>query len=163
MHAPARRLSPRFAALVRESWWLLVVAAFIYLALILATYQRTDPGWSFSGSGDAVHNHGGIVGAWLADLLLYVFGVSAWWWVVGGVVLVVTGYRISRAPISSVIIVWLAVPGFAARAAVQRGARSVAPVPPAIHAARRRRRRARRDRRPRARRARWDSTARRCC
>ena len=44
-------LSPRFARLVRESWWLLVVAAFVYLALILATYTRTDPGWSFSGTG----------------------------------------------------------------------------------------------------------------
>ena len=30
---------------------------------------------------------------WLADLLLYLFGFSAWWWVVAGVVLVVAGYR----------------------------------------------------------------------
>ncbi len=44
-------LSPRFARLVRESWWLLVVAAVGYLALILATYTTTDPGWSFSGTG----------------------------------------------------------------------------------------------------------------
>ncbi len=29
----------------------------------------------------------------LADLLLYLFGISAWWWVMGGVVLVVAGYR----------------------------------------------------------------------
>jgi S-DNA-T family DNA segregation ATPase FtsK/SpoIIIE len=34
-----------------------------------------------------------VVGAWLSDLLLYLFGFSAWWWVVGGVVLVVLGYR----------------------------------------------------------------------
>ena len=39
-----RALSPRFARLVRESWWLLVVAAFVWLALILATYSKTDPG-----------------------------------------------------------------------------------------------------------------------
>ena len=43
-------LSPRFARLVRESWWFLVVAACLYLALILATYAKSDPGWSFSGS-----------------------------------------------------------------------------------------------------------------
>ena len=89
----AAPLSPRFARLVRESWWLLVVAAFVWLALILATYTKSDPGWSYSGNGSALANKGGIVGAWLSDLLLYLFGFSAWWWVVAGIVLVVAGYR----------------------------------------------------------------------
>ena len=88
-------LSPRFARLVRESWWFLVVAAFLYLALILATYSKSDPGWSFSGTGAALVNRGGVVGAWLSDLLLYLFGLSAWWWVMGGVVLVVAGILVS--------------------------------------------------------------------
>ena len=91
--APPRELPPRFARLVRESWWLLVVAGFVYLALILATYTRSDPGWSYSGTGAPLGNRGGIVGAWLSDLLLYLFGWSAWWCVAGGVVLVVAGYR----------------------------------------------------------------------
>ena len=90
---PAPSLSPRFARLVRESWWLLVVAAFLWLALILSTYAKTDPGWSFSGVGAPIANRGGLVGAWLADLLLYLFGISAWWWVVAGVVLVIAGFR----------------------------------------------------------------------
>ena len=77
------RLYPRLSALINESWWLLVVAAFVYLALTLATYQRSDPGWSFSGTGEAIRNKGGAVGAWVADLMLYLFGLSAWWWVVG--------------------------------------------------------------------------------
>jgi S-DNA-T family DNA segregation ATPase FtsK/SpoIIIE len=100
---------------VRESWWLLVVAVFAYLALILATYQRTDPGWSFSGTGAAIHNKGGAVGAWLADLLLYLFGISAWWWVFAGIVLVVTGYRHLTRSIDAADRhhPWLAVPGFA--------------------------------------------------
>ena len=108
-------LSPRLAALVRESWWLLVVAIFAYLALILATYQRSDPGWSFSGTGAAIHNKGGAVGAWLADLLLYLFGISAWWWVFAGIVLVVTGYRHLTRSIDAAERhhPWLAVPGFA--------------------------------------------------
>jgi len=112
---PEPTLSPRLAALVRESWWLLVVAIFAYLALILATYQRSDPGWSFSGSGAAIHNKGGAVGAWLADLLLYLFGVSAWWWVFAGIVLVVTGYRHLTRSIEAADRhhPWLAVPGFA--------------------------------------------------
>jgi len=90
---PRRELSPRFARLLRESWWLLVVAGFLYLALILATYSRNDAGWSSTGTGAPIANRGGAVGAWLSDLLLYLFGFSAWWWVVGGVVLVIAGYR----------------------------------------------------------------------
>ncbi|MGH8852457.1 MAG: DNA translocase FtsK [Casimicrobiaceae bacterium] len=112
---PGPRLSPRLSALVRESWWLLVVAIFAYLALILATYQRADPGWSFSGSGAVIRNKGGAVGAWLADLLLYLFGLSAWWWVFAGIVLVVTGYRhlTRRIDAADRHHPWLAVPGFA--------------------------------------------------
>ena len=85
--------SPRFARLVRESWWLLVVAGFVWLALILATYSKADPGWSFTGIGAPIGNRGGMAGAWLADVLLYLFGASAWWFVAGGLSLVVAGYR----------------------------------------------------------------------
>jgi S-DNA-T family DNA segregation ATPase FtsK/SpoIIIE len=92
--APAApELSPRMARLLRESWWLLVAATFLYLALTLVTYTKSDPGWSFSGTGAPIGNRGGVIGAWLSDLLLYLFGLSAWWWVIGGVVLVVLGYR----------------------------------------------------------------------
>ena len=97
-------LSPRFARLVRESWWLVIVAAFIWLALILATYSRDDPGWSYSGSGAPIVNKGGVAGAWLADLLFYLFGLSAWWWVVAGVVLVVSAFRRIAEPIAQPII-----------------------------------------------------------
>jgi S-DNA-T family DNA segregation ATPase FtsK/SpoIIIE len=89
----SRELSPRMSRLLRESWWLLIVAAFLYLALTLVTYTKSDPAWSFSGTGAPIGNRGGVIGAWLSDLLLYLFGLSAWWWVVGGVVLVVLGYR----------------------------------------------------------------------
>ncbi len=86
-------LSPRLARLLRESRWLVVLAALAFLTLVLASYTRTDPGWSFTGTGAPLGNRGGIVGAWLSDLLLYLFGASAWWLVVAGVVLIVTGYR----------------------------------------------------------------------
>jgi len=69
------------------------VVALIYLALVLATYDKADASWSFSGSGAPLRNKGGVVGAWVADLLLYLFGLSAWWWVIAGVVVVVSGYR----------------------------------------------------------------------
>src|SRR4030095_724138 len=86
-------LSPRFRRLVREAWGVLVVAALLYLALILVTYTRTDPGFSFTGTGAPIANRGGVFGAWLSDLLLYLFGLSAWWWVIGGVVVVIVGFR----------------------------------------------------------------------
>jgi DNA segregation ATPase FtsK/SpoIIIE, S-DNA-T family len=106
-------LPPRFARLLHESWWLLIVVAFIYLALVLATYHKSDPGWSFSGSGLPLQNKGGVVGAWVADLLLYLFGLSAWWWVIAGVVVVVSGYRrLTREAVEGHHPL-LAIPGFA--------------------------------------------------
>ncbi|HVS57440.1 MAG TPA: DNA translocase FtsK 4TM domain-containing protein [Casimicrobiaceae bacterium] len=106
-------LSPRFARLLHESWWLLIVVALIYLALVLATYHKTDASWSFSGSGAPLQNKGGVVGAWVADLLLYLFGLSAWWWVIAGVVVVVSGYRrLTREAVERHHPL-LAIPGFA--------------------------------------------------
>ncbi|MBI4192375.1 MAG: DNA translocase FtsK 4TM domain-containing protein [Betaproteobacteria bacterium] len=75
-------LPPKIASLLRESWWLAVVALALYLALILFTFDKADPGWSHSAGVEQIRNSGGRVGAWLADLLLYAFGLSAWWWVV---------------------------------------------------------------------------------
>src|SRR6185295_15305990 len=86
-------LSPKAAALVREAWWLLVVALLAFLTLTLATYHKSDAGWSYSGTGAAIQNKGGVVGAWLSDLMFYLFGHSAWWWAFAGIVLVVAGYR----------------------------------------------------------------------
>jgi DNA segregation ATPase FtsK/SpoIIIE, S-DNA-T family len=80
---PRKPLSEKTAGLLREAWWLLLVIVGSYLATILFTYHRDDPGWSNSGMGGAsIHNAGGELGAWLSDVLLYLFGFSAWWWVV---------------------------------------------------------------------------------
>ncbi|MGV8933100.1 MAG: DNA translocase FtsK [Gallionellaceae bacterium] len=74
-------LPARLVTLLRESRWMLLVAVAIYIVLILYGYNRNDPAWSHSASGVLTHNPGGILGAWLADVLLYIFGFSAWWWV----------------------------------------------------------------------------------
>jgi len=75
-------LPPPIAALLRESWWLAIVVLALYLALILFTFDKADPGWSHSSSVEHIRNSGGRIGAWLSDILLFVFGLSAWWWVV---------------------------------------------------------------------------------
>jgi DNA segregation ATPase FtsK/SpoIIIE, S-DNA-T family len=75
--------SPKNIRLIREAWWLALVAVGVYLAVILYTYHPGDPSWSHSTSDSvAIHNAGGTIGAWVSDILLYLFGFSAWWWVV---------------------------------------------------------------------------------
>jgi len=78
---------------MREAAWIVLAAAGIYLALILATYSRTDAGPSFSGTGAPIANKGGAMGAWFADAFYYVFGMSAWWWVVLAVYCILRMYR----------------------------------------------------------------------
>ena len=74
-------LPPRVVRLLRESAGIALLGVALYLVLILYGYNRADPGWSHSGEIPA-QNPGGVAGAWVADLLLYLLGVSAWWWVV---------------------------------------------------------------------------------
>ncbi len=74
-------LPPKLAALLRESWWLAFLAVALYLLLVLLTFHKGDPGWSHSVGTDQIGNAGGLVGAYVADLLLFMFGISAYWWV----------------------------------------------------------------------------------
>ena len=68
--------------LVREAWWLIFTGLGSFLALILFTFNLNDASWSHSGGVDtATHNAGGVAGAWISDILLSVFGFSAWLWV----------------------------------------------------------------------------------
>src|SRR5258706_15806524 len=85
-------LPARLAGLLREAKWLALTAAAVYLLLVLITFNKGDPGWSHSATGAATQNAGGRVGAWLADLLLYLFGLSAYWWVTLCGALVAWGY-----------------------------------------------------------------------
>ncbi|HEX8963697.1 MAG TPA: DNA translocase FtsK 4TM domain-containing protein [Rhodocyclaceae bacterium] len=90
---PAEPLPEKIAAIVHEARWLVVAVAGLYLALILWGYGPGDPGWSHSVDNARIANPGGRFGAWLADLMLYVFGLSAWWWVVLLGYLVAWGYH----------------------------------------------------------------------
>ncbi len=83
LQAPPSPSQQHGANLVREAWWLGLVLVGLYLAVILISYDNQDPSWSHMASNNAViQNAGGSVGAWIADMLLYLFGFSAWWWVV---------------------------------------------------------------------------------
>ncbi len=87
------RIAERAAQLLREARWILFIALALFLALILFTYDRNDPGWSHAVSSQNIHDAGGRVGAWFADLLLYLFGLSAYLFVGLAVSSVWRGYR----------------------------------------------------------------------
>ena len=59
---------------IKEISFIALVAAAIFLELSLLTFHADDPGWSQAGSSDIVHNSGGVAGAWIANLLLYLLG-----------------------------------------------------------------------------------------
>ena len=83
MQAPLSPSQQHGSKLIREAWWLGLILAGLYLAVILFTYYKQDPSWSHMASDRmTIHNAGGSVGAWISDMLLYLFGFSAWWWVV---------------------------------------------------------------------------------
>jgi S-DNA-T family DNA segregation ATPase FtsK/SpoIIIE len=75
------RNGARFTAAVsrglRESAVIVLGIVALVLLMALATYSPDDPGFSFTGSAAPVHNRIGVVGAWLADVLFFLFGRPA--------------------------------------------------------------------------------------
>src|SRR5512134_2110365 len=59
----------------------LVAGAVLWLLLMLAmlTHDPNDAAFSTSGNGAPLHNKAGQLGAWVSDLVLFLFGYSAWW------------------------------------------------------------------------------------
>ena len=79
----------------RDIALILVTPVLVYLMASLISFSPADPGWSHSGSITApLHNVGGRVGAWLADVLLYL-----------------TGYVAFLLPVMLGVVVWLALFG----------------------------------------------------
>jgi S-DNA-T family DNA segregation ATPase FtsK/SpoIIIE len=76
---PRQPMPNRLVRLLSEARWLATAAALLYFVLILLSYHRIDPGWSHESLVPRIANMGGRAGAWLADLLLFIFGFSAWW------------------------------------------------------------------------------------
>jgi S-DNA-T family DNA segregation ATPase FtsK/SpoIIIE len=101
--------------LLRESRWILLVACALYFTVALYGYNPADPAWSHSISGALTVNPGGVLGAHLSDLLFYLFGFSAWWWVLFMLQRVWAGYHELRADsIFSKRALWVSIAGFVA-------------------------------------------------
>ncbi|HEV3106476.1 MAG TPA: DNA translocase FtsK 4TM domain-containing protein [Trinickia sp.] len=80
--APAQALPHRMSRLFTEIRWILQVALGVFLVMALVSYSRHDPSWTHAAQVDRIANWAGRVGAWTSDILLLLFGLSAYWWVV---------------------------------------------------------------------------------
>ncbi len=71
----------------RSGWWRFaheigLTIGFVMLMfwlLALSSYSTQDAAWSTSGSGSAVFNRAGLLGAWVADTSYFALGFSVWW------------------------------------------------------------------------------------
>ncbi|WP_310606672.1 DNA translocase FtsK 4TM domain-containing protein, partial [Buttiauxella brennerae] len=71
-----RKLSSGRRAL--EALLLLVAIFAVYLMVALLSFNPSDPSWSQTAWHEPIHNLGGMPGAWMADTLLFIFGVMAY-------------------------------------------------------------------------------------
>ncbi|MUV21970.1 DNA translocase FtsK [Burkholderia thailandensis] len=80
--AQAQALPHRMSRLLTEIRWILQVALFAFLLMALLSYSRRDPSWTHAAQVDHIANWAGRVGAWTADIMLLLFGLSAYWLIV---------------------------------------------------------------------------------
>ncbi len=63
---------------LREVALLAFSAVALFFLIALVTFSNEDAGWSHSGSMQTISNACGVVGAWVADFVLSIFGLMAY-------------------------------------------------------------------------------------
>ncbi|GAM73526.1 cell division protein ftsK [Vibrio ishigakensis] len=63
---------------LREGCFIVGILIAVLMAVALFTFSPADPSWSQTAWGGEVQNAGGLFGAWIADTLLFTFGVLAY-------------------------------------------------------------------------------------
>ena len=71
---PAQPLGNQLTKNIKEVSMIILAALSIYLFIALLSFHPSDPGWSHAVSTDNLKNNAGEMGAWIADILLYLFG-----------------------------------------------------------------------------------------
>ena len=62
---------------VREAALIALGGISLFVLIALWSHHPADSGWSHTGTSSVIHNQGGLVGAWIADVALYLFGQFA--------------------------------------------------------------------------------------
>jgi len=65
-------------SLLRATGFWLLAALALAMAGALWTFTPADPAWTHTAEVGQIHNFGGVVGAWFADIVLYFLGYTAW-------------------------------------------------------------------------------------
>lgn len=73
------RISTRIFDLLVEMRWFFIGAATLFLSVAFSGFDKRDVGWSRAESLTQIQNPAGVLGAWISDLMFYLFGYSAWW------------------------------------------------------------------------------------
>jgi S-DNA-T family DNA segregation ATPase FtsK/SpoIIIE len=79
--------SPRagVARFAHEIALVLGLVALVFWLLALVSHSAQDAAWSTTGTGGAIRNWGGRLGALMADLSYFTLGFSVWWCFAAGV------------------------------------------------------------------------------
>ncbi|MBP6562812.1 MAG: DNA translocase FtsK 4TM domain-containing protein, partial [Neisseriaceae bacterium] len=93
----SRTRPPHLIILINDALWLVALLLVVYLGLSLASFTPLDPAWSRSVQGSDVRNLGGVFGAYFADIMYYLSGISAWWLIIAAITWLVKSFR----PLSS--------------------------------------------------------------
>ncbi len=65
-----------------EIFWIILIVLTIWMILSLVTWDPLDTSWSHVTSSNTIENYCGILGSYFSDVLFYLFGFSAWWWII---------------------------------------------------------------------------------
>jgi S-DNA-T family DNA segregation ATPase FtsK/SpoIIIE len=63
---------------LQEGGFILLSASSLFFFVSLITYHEGDPGWSHTATHQNIGNAAGKIGAWFADVFLYLFGYVAY-------------------------------------------------------------------------------------
>ena len=83
----------RFGRLLSEAGWIVGAVVAVALFAVFATFSTDDPAFTHTAGAAGVRNMGGRLGAWVADIALLLFGLSAYLLVFGLAITVVRGFR----------------------------------------------------------------------
>ncbi len=75
---PKAEVNTLMQRLVREGSLIVYFLLALFLLIALVSYSPADPGHTTTGTGGEINNSVGIYGAWLADILLDLFGYLAY-------------------------------------------------------------------------------------